>query len=177
MNQPRSFTLDAITPPTSALHGFSQGYDVITSSSLKRKVSGRGVLQSLWTKQKTTLRGRGWLPAGLDTLDMKVPHTLLCAASQSIQSIANVVVLPSSIRTDAPEYAPQGIALLADGSYAPTSATLGTDGVTLTLTAVAGAVRYQARYWPALQVFLTTLRNNADMSGNVTDWEVVAEEV
>ena len=175
MQNPRFFQIDDIVAPLSALHDFSQDYAVIGSRAVVRKMSGRGVQQAVWTKLRTTLNGGGWLPAGLEGLDVLVPHMLLCAAPRALQSTAPAVLLPANRRSDAPEYAPQGLALFADGRHVDTPGVL--TGDTLTLTPVAGAVRFQVRYWPALPVFITTLSNRGDLKGNVCGWQIVAEEI
>ena len=175
MSNPRFFRIDDIVAPLSALHDFSQEYALFGSRTIVRKMSGRGVQQAVWTKLKTTINGGGWLPAGLDGLDLLIPHTLLCAAPRALQSLTPAILLPANRRSDADEYAPKGVALFADGRYVETPGVLAGD--TLTLTPVTGAVRYQVRYWPALTVFITTLSNRADMHGNVTSWQIVGEEI
>ncbi len=175
MANPRSFTVDAITPPLSALHDLDQDYEVFGPRAIARKMSGRGTQQGVWSKLRTNLSGKGWIPAGLESLDLLIPHTLLCAAPRAIQSASHAIALPAGRRTDGAEFLPQGLAILADGRVVDTHGVLAGD--VLTLTPVTGASRYQARYWPALDVFITTLRNRTDLRGNTVGWEIVAEEM
>ena len=178
MMNPRSFTIDALTPPLSALHELEQTYAPLAPVRVQRKMSGRGFVQQTWGgKLKTTLRGGGWLPAGLSALASEFPrltHTLYCAVALELQSTTPAIALPAARRTDA-GFDPTGYAILADGRSIDTPATLASD--ILTLTAVSGALRYQVLYWPVLTVFLTSVTKRQDLRGNVTGWEISAEEV
>ena len=175
---PRSFSIDAITPPISALHDLEQTYAPLAQVRVQRKMSGRGFVQQAWGgKLKTTLRGGGWLPAGISALATefpRVPHTLACAVSLDLQSASNALALPVARRTES-EYAPRGYAILADGQIVQTPGSLA-DNI-LTLTPVTGAVNYQVIYWPLLTVFLTSVTRRHDLRGNVTGWEIQAEEI
>jgi hypothetical protein len=178
MNNPRSFSIDGLAPPLSALHEFEQSYAPLAQVRVQRKMSGRGFIQQTWGgKLKTTLRGGGWLPAGIAALATefpRLPHSLSCAVSLDLQSATTAIALPVGRRMEA-EYAPRGYALLADGRSVATPGALAND--ILTLTPVTGAVNYQAVYWPVLSVFLTSITRRHDLRGNVTGWEIQAEEV
>ena len=169
------FEIDGITVPILSVVDFTQSYDDFGSSVIQRMMDGTGKKQTNWTKIKTTLSGRGWVPAGLDGVDFSNPAGVLlkCAAAKMISSASNVAVLPADRRSDA-GYEVRGYALVAGVRI---DTTVGISTNTATLGAVAGATAYQFEYFPQIMVFAKLSSSGVDVTEANYSWRIEAEEV
>lgn len=165
------FELGGVPVPLAAGLALSQSYEAIGGWALLRMMSGAGLKQQHWQRLRTSVSGEGWVPEGLQALDYSASLGLKCIAPRAVHAVSNVIGIPAARRADA---APYGFAVLADGSLRDTAAALAGD--TVTLTPVAGAVRYIAHYYPQLTVFAEPPRTRFDASGAVAGWELTAEE-
>lgn len=157
--------------PLAAALGLSQTYEPLGGYTLLRMMSGAAVKQQHWLKLRTSISGDGWIPDGLQALDYSVSMTLKCVAPRAVISASNAIVLPVARRSDA---APWGFVVMSDGSLRDTPGSLAGD--TLTLTVVAGAVRYVAHYYPQITVFADPPMQRYDVAGASAGWELTAEE-
>ena len=64
--------IGTLSIPTVAALDIDQAYEPLGGESIFRTVSGAGLKQSTWQRTRIVTSGRGWLPAGLDTLDSKM---------------------------------------------------------------------------------------------------------
>jgi len=167
------FEIDGITVPLQSVIDFTQGYDDFGSSVVHRMMDGSGKKQSNWTKIKTTLSGRGWIPAGLDGVDYSGSVLLKCAAAKMITSASNVIVLTADRRSDT-DYEPRGYAIV-DGQRVDTTISLPAN--TATLGVVAGASSYQVEYFPQITVFAKLSSSDATVTEANYSWRIEAEEV
>lgn len=154
----------------------SQIYEPIGGEALLRNGLGGGIKQMTWSKTRITTSGRGWLPAGLDTLDTSAQITLACILPRSVPAVFSTrqATLPAARRSDA-GHLPWGCAIMADGSPVLTSATL--VGNVATLAVVTGAVAYQAMYLPAFTCYASRPTDSGDRADASYSWELVCEEV
>ena len=163
--------LGGVQVPLAAALGLQQSYEPLGGWTLLRTLNGAALKQQHWLKLRTVLSGEGWVPEGLQALDYSASMTLKCVAPRALASASNVIVLPAARRADA---APFGFAVMADGSLRDTPGSLAVD--TLTLTVVAGAVRYVAHYYPQLTVFAEPPRSRFDLAGGAAGWGPTAED-
>ena len=176
------FALGGLRVPIESVLDFSQTYEPIDQVARLRMMTGAAVQQVSWRKLRTTLSGAGWWPAGLDALNFDAALVLDCAAPRSITSASNVIMLPPARRTDT-DYLPVGYALVLpaggaarfDTVLVPTPLALAGD--TATLTAVSGAVAYQATYYPRLNVFADRPQAETDIAAAQHRWTLTAEEI
>ena len=171
-----SFQIGAFVLPMVAGFDLDQQYSPQGGESLLRTVSGRGIKQTTYNKLRITTSGTGWIPSGLETIDYKEQHLVRCVVPRAVPAVmaTRQATLPAARRSDS-GFTPFGFALKADGSVVNTPATLA--GHVATLAAVAGAIAYQAAYYPEFTAWI----NRPTSSGNLSDatyrWELIAEEV
>lgn len=169
----RVLTIGGIPISVESSDSISQTYEAIGGFTLLRTMQGGGIPQRNWRKLKTTITvpAARFLPA-LHALDMDVPHVIQCLAARQIAGTSNAVTLPAARRADVEPY---GFAVMPSGFMVRTPGVLA--GSVLTLTPVAGAVRYTACYVPELVAVITALSEHTDVRGAVTGWDLTAEEV
>lgn len=173
MRRQPDLTVNSLRLPLPVGGVITQEYAEMGGKALLRFANGAGLLQTAWTKLRTSISGTGAFPLGLDGVDWSAPVTLGCVAPRSIQSASNVITVPAARRTDA---APYGFAITADNArLLPTPVAIA--GNTATLTAVAGALGYQVYWYPLLTVLAPEgLSATWDAAGAVATWQIVAEE-
>ena len=123
----------------------SQRYGWVGGFTNDRMMDGTLDAQETWRKRSTTITAAGWVPAALEGIDWSAPVTVDCVAQVAINSPVASIVLPTARRSDV---APFAFAVSAAGRLVPTDSSLAGD--VLTITPVAGAVAYQAVYFPRL---------------------------
>jgi len=172
--------IDSVEVANQAALQFSQTYSDVQAVDFRRTADGSGVLRSTGTsKLQTTITGRGWMPAGLATLDRTASHVIECATPDGVTASGTSVAIPANRRNDV-DHMPLGFAQV-NGSLQRTTITnlaalnAGTED-TATLTAVSGADLYQVNYWPKITAAITRLSETVDESGNFT-WTLEAEEI
>lgn len=164
--------LGGVEVPRAAGLRISQSYEAIGGFTVLRMMSGAALKQTHWVKLRTSIKGDGWIPAGLQGIDYSGPLSLACIGPRAINSSSAEIILPAARRADAPPFA---FAILGNGSLANTDSSLAGD--TLTITPVAGAAGYSAHYFPLLSVIAAAPTENYDASGRLVGWELSAEEV
>ncbi len=112
-------------------------------------------------KIRTTIRGVGWLPPGLDNLDQRTDYTLKCLSPRTISSASNTIPLPS-YRSDVPLlYTAWVDDELVDW-----------DGSSV----VADVQAYRVTYVPELEVRLTSKTVTGQLNSPEWGWQLVFEE-
>ncbi len=178
------FSLGGIAVVPQAGLAFQQRYQPIDAVSQERLAGGGLAQQVAWRKIATEISGEGIYPPALDGLNYDVAMPLLCCGPITRYAAGTSIALPPARRTDA-GFTPQGFAAVVehgadavhDVRLVPTALVMAGD--TATLTAVAGAVHYQALYWPALQVFARRpeIDHGVQPAGGRIRWTLTAEEV
>ncbi len=150
----------------------AQRYEPMGGETILRAVSGRGIKQMTWAKTRVTTSGGGWVPSGLETLDFTAQHSLYCVVAQTVPAVlaTRQATLPTTRRSDT-GHIPYGLAELPGGQTVESQVTMA--GNVATVTAVAGAVRYQVGYYPLLTCWVM----RPTRSGPEPAWELIAEEV
>lgn len=139
----------------------------------RRMANGASLTQHRWERIRTTISCQHHTPPGLAAMDWTQTFILACIFQRAVQSLSNVITLPTARRNDV---APYGFAVTAGGLQVPTPGSLA--GNVLTLTAVAGAGYYKAIYYPILTVTAPAgLNERQDQVGLVIGWELTAEEI
>lgn len=123
----------------------SQRYGWVGGFTNDRMMDGTLDSQETWRKRSTTITGSGWVPAALEGIDWSAPVTVDCVQQVAINSPVATIMLPTARRSDV---APFAFAVSPAGRLVPTDSSLAGD--LLTITPVAGAVAYQAVYYPRL---------------------------
>ncbi|MGR8932215.1 MAG: hypothetical protein ACU836_16415 [Gammaproteobacteria bacterium] len=135
--------------------------------TMRRTKNGTPIVMQRWVALNSTISGTGWMPDGLDGLDLTQLHDVYCIQSLSVASASNVITIPRNFRIDA-GYEPQG-ATIIDGAPVETAVALA--GSVATLTPVAGATQYQILYYPIINGALTLDRNFDERAGEWT-WTI-----
>ena len=166
----------ALEIPLLAALDLEQSYEPIGGEGIFRTVAGNGLKQSTWAKTRITTSGGGWLPAGLESLNVNAQLTIACIVPRSVPAVfaTRQATLPATRRSDT-GHTPWGIAFLADGSPVKTAATLA--GNVATLDAVSGAVAYQAMYLPQFTVWAFRPTDSGTRGDASYRWQLVCEEV
>ncbi len=167
--------IGSLVIPTVAAWEIEQAYSAIGGESIFRTVDGTGLKQETWKKLRVVTSGSGWLPDGLDTLATTVQMTLSCIKPRAVPANFSTrqATLPAKRRSDS-GHTPWGIALMSDGSPVFTAASMA--GNVATLTAVTGAVAYQALYLPEITAWVMRPTDSGTRSDASYRWELVAEE-
>lgn len=153
-----------------------QSYEPIGGESIFRTASGLGIKQSTWAKTRITTSGSGWMPAGLESLDVNQQLVLACIVPRAVPADFSTrqATLPTKRRSDSGG-TPWGLAIMPDGSVVQTSATLA--GNVATLAAVTGAVDYVAMYLPQFTVWASRPTDSGQRGTASYAWQLVCEEV
>jgi len=169
---PYTFTLDDLVIPIYAALDQSQVYEQFGGYTTLRTVNGSGVRQANWKKHRINLSGNGSIPLGLESLDHAALHTLKCGVPMSVQSLSNVITVPTYRRSDV---ALEGYAHLNDsGELVETAVGLSVD--TATLTIVTGAIAYSVRFWPEFSVFCDPPQRTINSRTKEYGWTLNCEE-
>ena len=168
--------IGALAVDTLAALDIDQRCEPLGGEGIFRTVDGTGLKQSTWHKTRIVTSGRGWIPAGLDTLDTNAQLVLACVVPRVVPAVlaTRQATLPAARRTDA-GHTPWGVAVLADGSAVTTSLSL--VGNVATLGAVAGAVAYRALYLPQFTVWISRPTDSGERGTASYQWELIGEEV
>lgn len=151
----------------------SQTYAAIGGFADVRTLAGGLIRQRNWRKLKSTISvGEARFLPAVQGLDLDVPQLISCVGPRSIASASPAIALPSDRRADV---VPYGFAVLPGGFMQPTTGVLAGD--TLTLTAVATAVQYQACYVPEFMALITDLNERFDYRSAVAGWDITVEQV
>jgi len=151
-------------------HELTQTYESIGGRSLRRMLNGAGLLQTQWAKRRTSIRGSGRIPPGLDGLNYTASLALSCAAPMSIWSATTSTTLPAARRSDFP---PRGFAIV-NGHQISTPISIATN--TVTFTAVTGASGYVVSYYPTMTVYADPPTQSFDAREIAIEWSLIAEE-
>jgi len=169
----KALIIGGLEVPLLAALELQQDYEPIRATFRHRMGDGSLRQQTAWGgKIKTTISGRGHIPAGLQGLDYEQPLVLACVASRAITGMTNQLTLPAARRTDAPLL---GRALLVDGRWQSTPVALVGDLATLDL--VTGALQYQVLYLPEISVYAAPPHESKPRRGNDYAWTLTAEEI
>jgi len=170
------FKIGTLEIATRAALEIEQTYEPMGGEGIFRTVNGSGLKQSTWNKTRIVSAGSGWLPAGLESLNVNAQLTLSCIVPRAVPAVfaTRQATLPATRRTDT-GHTPWGIAFLADGSPVKTPASLA--GNVATLDPVAGAVAYQALYLPQFTVLAFRPTDSGTRGDASYRWQFVCEEV
>lgn len=166
----------ALEIPTLAALDIDQAYEPLGGESIFRTGTGAGLKQMTWRKTRIVTSGSGWLPAALDQVDLTAPIVLGCVTPRRVPAVfaTRQATLPTTRRSDS-GHTPWGLAIMPDGMAVRTALSLA--GNVATLTAVAGAVSYEAMYLPQFTVWAME-PNESGVRGEASyRWDIVCEEV
>lgn len=150
----------------------TQNYTPVQSVSRARMMDGGLTQQTAWRdKLITEISGDGIAPAGFQLIDWSQPVTIKCIAEEAISGLDNVFQVPTARRAD---YGVAGRALVGN-RFVNTTVTM--DGDTATLTPVAGALGYQAYYWPELICYADPPRRTRGARSADYGWVLEAEQI
>lgn len=166
-------TIGGVPISVGSSDSIAQTYVPIGGVARLRTMAGGLIAQRNWRRLKTTISvsEARFFPA-LQGLDLDQAHVIQCLAPRHIAGASNAVALPTARRSDV---VPYGFAVLPSGFEVRTPGVLTAN--TLTLTPVAGAIRYTACYVPELTVLITDLSEHYDVRQAVAGWELTAEEI
>ena len=164
--------VDGVVVPFEAMGEITQSYGWVGGFTNDRMMDGSLDGQETWRKRSTTIRAAGWVPPAFEGIDWSAPHTIDCVGQVSIASPATSIVLPTARRSDVDPFA---FAVMPTGLLSQTDSSL--TGDVLTITAVTGAVSYQAVYYPRLVCRSAGQNNEHQLNTAVLGWELTLEEV
>ena len=171
----RQLIIGSVAVPVLSALEISQTYEPIEAVTRLRLADGSLIQRTAWRgKLRTTISGRGPIPAGLQGVDWSTSVTIECIAHRALAGAGTtrIFTLPTARRTDS-ESLPYGRALVGK-FWVPTPCTLVTN--TATLDAVANATQYQVVYFPKLTCFSSPPTESRDADGTLFGWELTAEE-
>jgi len=167
-------TVDGIPIADVALLRFSQTYQKDAQVYFARTADGAGVVRALGAERlRTRIEGTGWMPAGLQSLDLGEVHELGCVAPRDALSVSPSVALPAARRADA-GHTPWGYAVVS-GKLVDTTINAIVDDVA-DLAVVSGASHYLVYYLPLIDAAITRLENRTGSNATHT-WVLEAAEV
>lgn len=168
--------IGALEIPLLAALDIEQNYEALGGEFVFRAVDGTGIKQSTWKKLRVTTSGGGWVPAGLESLDVSVPLTVACIVPRAVPAsmVTRQATLPAARRSDT-GHTPWGLALLPDGAV--TETTISIAGNVATLGAVADAIAYRAMYLPQITAWVSRPRDSGVRNEAGYRWEITCEEV
>ena len=169
----KTIVIGGVSIPDLAALELQQTYEPIGGEMTLRTIGGSAIKQITWQKWRTTITGGGWLPFGLSSLDYSAQMAVACIVPRGVVCSGLSATLPAARRSDT-GYVPWGVALLADQTTQVTAATMA--GNVATLDAVAGAIGYQAMYYPLLQCYVSRPKEQGVRETASYGWSIVAEE-
>lgn len=171
----KTLKIGSLEIPARGSMDLSQTYEQLGGDTLLRVITGAGIKQSTWSKLRTVISGRGWLPAGLATLDTTTQQSIACVVPRSVTCNGSLqATLPAGRRADA-GYTPWAVALMPDGGLVNTSVSFATN--LGTVIAVANAIGYQILYYPLITCWVSRPTESGERMDASFGWEVIAEEV
>lgn len=169
----KTIVIGGVSIPDLAALELQQTYEPIGGEMTLRTIGGSAIKQITWQKWRTTITGGGWLPFGLSSLDYSAQMAVACIVPRGVVCSGLSATLPAARRSDT-GYVPWGVALMADQTTQITAATMA--GNVATLDAVAGAIGYQAMYYPLLQCYVSRPKEQGVRETASYGWSIVAEE-
>lgn len=160
--------------PIHAVLDLSQTYEVVEGGASDMRLADSTALrQTTWLRRplRTVIQGSGWMPPGLQALDLSTPHVIECASPRSIVTTGLTAELPPARRGDIGPYA------YAWDGFGWVETPLSISGDTATLTAVAGAQGYRVDYWPRLTCLLSPPQETGELGDANYSWSLTGEEV
>jgi hypothetical protein len=186
--------IDSITIPFSSSQEISQTYRDLAARYPMRTGNGSMIIRTAWSgKVGTTLDGQGVIPVGFSAFDWSTTHTLYCVAPRAVGGTTALTInVPKARRTDgtlngdgspvgAIAYARAIMSYQNDWQYttytsADADPPLASTHHKFTLTAVAGALRYQVIYYPKITVICNPPEESVSADA-MYSWSLEAEEV
>lgn len=147
--------LGTVMVPQAAGYELTQEYQPLEGATEIRMADGSVKKITIWSgKLRTTIDGNGRMPSALtgEAMDFSTTKTLKCVSPRGVESASNIVTIPAAHRTDMAVNA-IGVAILPGLDIVETPAIM--VGNVVTLTAVSGAVRYCALYFPEFTVWVS----------------------
>jgi hypothetical protein len=167
-------TIDGLPVPIVSRLEIDQRYEQIQPVWFRRLADNSGILRATGSaKLSTTITGRGWMPAALQTLALGSTHTIGCIAWRDVASASPVITLPAARRVDA-GHSPVGYAVV-DGELIE-AAQSGTAGDVISLTPVGGATHYVVYYLPLIVARVIRAETRSESSAQ-HPWALEVEEV
>lgn len=162
--------------PIHSAYQVSQTYGRVRGGvAMPRARNGAARKHVQWTRLRTTLRGVGNIPTGLENVDFSGAFVMSCVAPRGVTGVGtnNVLTLPAARRTDA-GYTPRGFALVG-GLWRSAGLSLAVNEATI--TTAAGATQYRATYYPELTVMSEYgVEEGWDVDKHSNTWALDAEE-
>lgn len=170
----KTLKIGSLEIPARGALDLSQTYETLGGDAILRVITGAGIKQSTWSKLRTVISGRGWLPAGLATLDTTTQQAIACVVPRSVTCNGSLqATLPAGRRADA-GYTPWAAALMPDGGVVGTPVSF---AVNLgTVTPVTNAIGYQILYYPLITCWVSRPTESGELGDASYGWELVAEE-
>ena len=169
----RTLIVGGVTVPLHAGYEITQNYEPLQARTVLRYASGTAVLRETWTgKIATEIRGRGAVPAGLQSVDYSAAVEIACVGHRAVTSTSNVITLPAARRTDTGS-TPYARAWVGD-DWQTTNVTVVTN--TATCDVVASATAYQVVYFPKISCFAQPPQEDYTQNTGF-GWVLRAEEV
>lgn len=144
----------------------TQSYEDIPEGVFRgRLADGTQIVRSSFgAKVRTRITGKGVLPPGMDTLDMRgTSYLLKCVGYRTVSSATNSITLPGH-RSDVPviysAWTSSGVLIPWDGS-----------------SVITGAKAYRATYVPEFTAHLVDKSVSGPYRGDNWSWELMFEEV
>ena len=168
--------IGSLSIPLRASLDIDQSYEPIGGESVFRTINGTGIKQATWAKTRIVTSGSGWMPAGLESLNVNQQLVLACVVPRRVPAnfATRQATLPAARRSDA-GCVPWALAILADDSVVQTSVTMA--GNVATAAAVSGAVSYEILYLPQFTVWASRPTDSGNRGEASYTWQLVCEEV
>lgn len=166
-------TIGGIAMPLEAGFGINQSLYEIMAKTLQRNRGGSGIAKSRWRKLGTRIDGSGWIPDGLDGLNLSVPQVIQCGVSVSITGPGPTLTIPRAFRTDTP-YEPKALARIG---WNIVTTGLSLAGSVATPVPVTGANDYRIVYFPVLLCDINAVERTLNDQTVEWSWSLSAEEI
>lgn len=149
-----------------------QTFFPIEGATVLRKLNGAGLKQSNWRKLATTIRGAGWVPPALSSVDWTSPIEISCIQQRMVNSETVNATIPAARRTDVP--VPVEAFAVVGGYLVQTEVSV--VGNAATATSVSGATAYQFTYYPKFTGYSSGPKEIFDFSIGEAGWSLEVEE-
>jgi len=134
--------------PFHAADDLAQSHTQEKGGRFRRMMSGRGTLQTHWSKYDIQLSGSGTVPAALSSIDFNGPVLLHWVAPLSLSTQTTTATIPMPFRLD---FAPW---CLAFNGLEKNETPVNMVGQTANITPVPNAQYYVVNYLPIMTVIL-----------------------